>query len=293
MILVVGSTGFLGGEICRRLIERGQSVRALVRGTSDPQRVERLRALGAQTVVGDLKDRASLDAACAGVSAVISTATSIASHHAENSFGDVDERGQLHLVDAAAAAGVGQFIYLSFTRNIEVDSPLLRAKRGVESHLKQSGLRYTILRPSVFMEVWLSPRLGFDAQQGAARIFGTGEQRISYISLGDVAEFAVTCLGNPAAVNAVLELGGPDALSPHAVVRTFEEVTGKQFDVQHVPEAALEEQWRNASDPLQKTFAALTLGVSRGDVVDMKQTLEQFPLRLTSVREYAERVAGS
>ena len=82
MILVVGSTGFLGSEICRRLSDRGQSVRALVRATSDAQRVERLRALGVETVVGDLKDRASLDAACAGVSAVISTAPRIASQRA-------------------------------------------------------------------------------------------------------------------------------------------------------------------------------------------------------------------
>ena len=63
MIVVAGSTGVLGSEICRRLRQRGQPVRALVRATSSPDKVSGLRALGCETAIGDLKDRASLDAA--------------------------------------------------------------------------------------------------------------------------------------------------------------------------------------------------------------------------------------
>ena len=67
MILVVGATGSLGGEVCRLLSARGKPVRALVRATSDAGKVRNLHNLGVSTVQGDLTDPASLDRACAGV----------------------------------------------------------------------------------------------------------------------------------------------------------------------------------------------------------------------------------
>jgi len=78
-----------------------------------------------------------------------------------------------------------------------------------------SGIAYTILRPTFFTEIWLSPAVGFDATNATATIYGAGQNPISWISLGDVAEFAVCCRDNPEARNAILELGGPQALSPH------------------------------------------------------------------------------
>src|SRR5437588_1516475 len=77
--LVVGATGMLGGAVCRRLAAAGKPVRALVRSGSDPQRVEALRETGAETVLGDLKDDASLAAACNGAAAVITTAQTVVS----------------------------------------------------------------------------------------------------------------------------------------------------------------------------------------------------------------------
>src|SRR5918997_772365 len=71
MILVAGATGVLGSEIVRRLLARGEKVRAMVRAPSNPEAVERLRKAGAETIVGDLKDPTSLRPACAGVDAVI------------------------------------------------------------------------------------------------------------------------------------------------------------------------------------------------------------------------------
>jgi uncharacterized protein YbjT (DUF2867 family) len=290
MILVVGATGLLGGEICSRLRERRESVRALARKTSDGAKVQRLKSLSVEVVQGDLKDRASLDAACRGVSTVISTASTTLSRQPDDSIGGVDQDGQLQLVDAARQAGVSQFIYVSFSRNLAVECPLHTAKRTVERHLRESGMTYTILRPSVFMEVWLSPALGFDFSKGTARLFGSGQPPISWISLGDVAEFAVRSVRHPAARNTVIELGGPEALSPNEVVRTFEEVTGRHFETEYVPETALQAQWQTAADPLQKSFAALMLGFAHGDSIDMRQTLKAFPLREVTVREYAARV---
>src|SRR6266480_5029023 len=76
MNLVVGATGSLGSEIVKLLADAGKPARALVRPTSDQKKVDQLQTLGAEIVSGDLKDRPSLDAACRGVSAIISTASS-------------------------------------------------------------------------------------------------------------------------------------------------------------------------------------------------------------------------
>lgn len=290
MILVVGATGFLGGEICRRLTQLGQAVRGLARATSDPNVTANLKAMGVQLVDGDLKDKASLVAACQGIASVISTATVTRSSQPGDSIEATDAAGQQNLIAAAQEAGVSQFIYVSYSGQIGTDDPLTLAKRGVEARLRTSGLTYTILRPSYFLEAWLSPAFGFDAANAKATIYGTGDNKLSWISLGDVAAFAVESLTNPAARKAVLELGGPDALSPLEVVRIFEELSGRQFDVQHVPEDALRAQQANATDSLQRTFAALMLAYAKGNVIPMEATLQQFPLALVSVRDYARQV---
>ncbi|OLC08108.1 MAG: NmrA family protein [Gemmatimonadetes bacterium 13_1_40CM_70_11] len=290
MILVVGATGLLGGEICRRLATADKPIRAMVRPTANPTRVENLKALGATLVQGDLRNRASLDAACEGVTAVITTVSTTLSRQPGDSIQTVDLDGQLRLIDAAKTARVRQFIYVSFSHHLDVDCPLTTAKRTVEASLKRSGLNYTILAPTFFMEVWLSPTLGFDAGKGTAQIYGSGATKIGWISLNDVAQFAVACLDNPAARHATIELGGPEALSPLDVVRCFEEAGGRKFQVEHVTEDVLNAQKAATSDPLQQSFAALMIGYAHGDPIDMRKTLQQFPISLLSVREYARGV---
>jgi hypothetical protein len=79
----------------------------------------------------------------------------------------------------------------------------------------------------------------------------------------------------PKARNAVIELGGPEALSPLEVVRIFEELQGRKFDVEHVPEEALSSSEKTASDPLQQSFAGLMLYYSRGDIIEHAGTTGQ------------------
>ena len=293
MILVVGSTGDLGAAICRRLRDKGLSVRGLVRKTSNPARVSYLQRLGIETVQGNLKDPPTLDAACKDVDSVITTATITLSREPGDTIQNVDQGGQINLVDAAKAAGVNRFIYISSSKNLDTDSPLTTAKHAVEQRLLRSGMAYTILRPGFYMEVWFSPLVGFDFPHARATIYGSGNNKLSWISRGDVAAFAVAALNNPAAHNAILELGGPEALSPLEVVRIFEGATGKRFEVQRVPEEALRAQKARATDSVQQSFSALMLDFAEGDVINMTPVLQMFPIKLLSVAEYAHHVLVS
>ena len=292
MILVAGATGVLGGLICQRLRDRGDAVRALVRASSDPAKKERLRELGVELAEGDLRDRASLDAACRAVHTVVSTVTMIGSAKAGDSFEATDDAGTRSLVDAAKGAGAAHFIYVSFASEAFPDSPLVAAKRSVEEYLRASGVPYTILKPGPFIEVWLSPRLGIDPEAGTAKIYGSGERPVPYVSVRDVAEYAVWCVNNASTRNRTLYVKGAAPVSQRDAVHAFEESFGRPFAVTQVPEEALEAQWRSAADPFTRTFSALMLGVARGAGAEAAERSERpLPIAPRSVRDYAKELA--
>ena len=290
-ILVVGATGALGGEICRRAIAAGHSVRGLARESSDPDRVSALREAGVEIVLGDLKDPPSISKALDGVSAVVSSATSVHARRDRDDFETVDGRGQLDLVDAAAEAGVERFVYVSYSGGITTEQPLGWAKRAAEERLRSKRLSHTILRPTFFSEIWLGPRLCIDVESGTAQIFGSGEAPVSWISLLDVAEFAARSLALDEARNETIELGGPEALSQLDAVEIFQEETGRTLRAQHVPEKVLEDALESAEHDLAQTFAGLKLAVARGDQVPMTATAETFDIPLRTVRDHARSAA--
>jgi uncharacterized protein YbjT (DUF2867 family) len=76
MILVVGATGLLGGEVVRQLRSSDQAVRALTRTTSNPAHIEALRRAGAEVVFGDLRQSESVRDAVQRIEAIITTASS-------------------------------------------------------------------------------------------------------------------------------------------------------------------------------------------------------------------------
>ena len=291
MILVVGATGLLGTRICERLRAEGQPVRALVRRTSSPDKVNALKSLGCELAAGDLKEPAQIEAACQGIAAVISSASSTLSRQSGDSIESVDLQGQLTLVDAARNANVRRFVFVSFPDDPAVQYPLTQAKRSVERAI--ADLDFTSIQASFFMEVWLSPALGFDYKQGKARIYGDGSKPISWVSYRDVAEFCVAPILRSVASRSVLEVGGPEALTPLEVVKIFEEESGRRFDTEAVPETELQKQFGSANDSLEKSFSGIMLKYARGGVVNMAELLKSIPTRLTSVREYAREVLQS
>lgn len=291
VILVAGATGVLGSEIVRRLIARGETVRAMVRATSAPEKVERLERAGAKIVHADLKEPRTLLAACTGVSAVISTVTTILTSQPGDSFEATDGEGTKSLIDAAKTTGVRKFIFVSFDTSKVPDNPLTNAKKDAEEHLKRSGLDYTILHASLFFETWLGPMLFADPVAGTAKVYGKGTDKIRYVAVADVAEFAVQSLSRPAARNATIPVGGPDEISQRDAVRMFEEAYGKKFNLIEVPEAALEAQWSSAQNPFDRTFGGLMLGLARGFGSGVQPPFEKFPMHMTSPREYVRRMA--
>jgi len=293
MILVIGSTGMVGSEVCRLLKSKNIPVRAMVRSTSEASKQNKLKDLGVQLIEGDIRDKSSFPKILEGITTVITTISAMPFSYVpgENDIQHVDEEGMINLIDAAKNAGVKHFIYTSFSKNFDLDFPLSIAKRKVEKHLKESGMNYTILRPGFFMEVWLSQTVGFDAINGNINLFGTRTNPIAYISMKDVAKFAVECVSNPDAVNSILELGGPENLNQLETVKVFEEVIGKKINVQLIPAEALRVQMDSAADPMQKSFAALMCCAANGDFIEMEEVLQKFPLQLTSVREFARSMA--
>lgn len=294
MNLIIGATGMVGSEICRLLRKENQPVRAMVRETSDPVKVNDLKELGVEIAKGDLRKSTTFKPALQGVTAVITTASSMPFSYVpgENDPVLVDRNGMIGLIDEAKQAGVKRLVYTSFSGQIDLDFPLRNAKRAVEQHLQESGMIYTILRPSCFMEVWLTAAVGFDAANAKVQLCGDGTKPLSYISYFDVAWFAVESLKNPHARNAVLELGGPEKLSQLDAVKIFEDASGKKFDVQHVPVEALQSQLQSATDLMEKSFAGLMLCVANGDPIDMREILSRFPVKLRSVREYARSMVS-
>src|SRR5215467_14119761 len=291
-VLVVGATGVLGMEVCRQLAAAGKKVKGLVRTSSQKEKVNGLHELGVETVTGDMQDLQSLYQAFQNVDAIISTATSTISRQEGDSIETVDLAGQLNVAEAASAAGVQHVVFISFPPYppMTPEFPLQSAKRAVENRLKSKNFTYTILQPTYFMEIWLGPVMGFDCAHAKAVIYGEGKNEISWIAIKDVASFAVASIDNPAAQNAVIQLGGPDDLSVLDVVRIFEHESGQTFELQNLPDEALRAQIAAAPDSLGKTFRGLMIGLNAVATIDMKETLRNFPIQLTSVREYARQM---
>jgi uncharacterized protein YbjT (DUF2867 family) len=286
--LVVGATGLLGSEIVRLLRDMDRPVRALVRTTSASEKRASLEAWGAEVVLGDLKDPVSLADACRDVTTVISTASASASHQAGDTLVSVDHEGQLSLVDAARNAKAQRFVFVSFPP-ISMDSPFQRAKRAVEARIRESGLAFAILRPTFFTEVWLSPALGFDPTSGSARVFGTGEQRVRWISIHDVARFAVAASQSGHFDNEILTLGGPEPLSQLDVIKIFEDL-GATMRREFVPVEVLEQQLRSAPDSVAQSLIAVALLLARDELGNLESSASLLPGRMSTVRDHALRL---
>jgi len=269
-------------------------VRALSR--SDSPASSALHDTGCDIIRGDLRDRASLDTACRGATTVITTANAILRRVKGDSIENVDRRGSLSLVDAAKAAGASQFIYVSVSPQLPANKPFVRYKREVEAAVRSSGMRWTILQPTAFMEIHAGAAGGWDFTKGRARIAGSGRAPASYISAADVAAFAVESVSNPRAFDRALHIAGPEPLSPLDAVRIAERVTGRTFRPQRVPLGVLRAVGTLAGpfNPGLASLLKMIVSLDRGDVVDMSAIIRDLPVQQVTFEQYVRRtLAGS
>jgi uncharacterized protein YbjT (DUF2867 family) len=285
MILVVGATGNLGGAVTRMLLAQGQPVRILVRPQSDYQP---LAEAGAQVVLGDLKERGSLEAACQGADTVITTANS-ATRGGEDTVQTVDLEGDRNLIDKARAAGIHQFIFVSvLTADANSPVPFIQAKGKTEDALRESGIPHTILAPNGYMEVMVAGVVGMPAMMGRpVTIVGGGRRKHSFISVGDVAAFILAAIGNPAAINQKLLLGGPQPLSFRDAAAIYERVLGHQIQVRSV---APGEPVPGLPQMVAQLLAALD---TYDSPIEMTETARTFGIQLTPLEEVVRRAATS
>ena len=294
MILIVGVTGVLGRETTRQLLAAGYKVRGLTR---NPSSAEDLKKQGVEIVQGDLIDHASLKRACEGVEAVMACAHQLLGTGKYKSEA-VDDEGHRALIDAAKAAGVKHFVYLS-AQGTRADHPtdFYRTKYKVENYLKSRGLSYTILRPPSFMEWHVHNLLGAGIlTTGKATIYGRGNNPINFMAAKDVAHIAVIALTEPKVKGRTLEIGGPDNVTRNHIAEMYSRFSGKPLKKMNVPTGVMKVMGPTLR-PVQPVLSRLMSFSVWTDTADQKfdpsAMLKEFPMNLTRVEEFIrEKVKG-
>ena len=214
MILVTGATGHIGSELVRLLADQGAPARALVHS---PDKAAQLQRLGLETALGDYEQPDTLDVAMKGCDHLFLLAPPTPRQPQQ----------EQNVIDAARRAGVEHVVKQSVPW-ASPDAPLVfcRWHGQIEEDLAQSGLAYTLLRPSSFMQNFL-----MSAQQVADQgiLYGMfGEGRVAFVDTRDIAAVAAELLTNPGHPGASYPLTGPEALSAAEVAERLSAATGRQ-----------------------------------------------------------------
>lgn len=231
-ILVAGGTGTLGSHLVPLLQGRGAQVRVLTR---DPARARHLEGGGVEVVVGDVRDPGSLARAMDGVSTVVSSVHGFVGPGGTSPEA-VDWLGNRNLVQAAKNAGAGHVVMLS-ALGAAPDHPmsLYRMKHRAEDELKASGLAWTIIRASAFMEMWARMVAEPLLKTGKTTLFGRGRNPVNFVSIDDVARFVDLAITDPSLRGQTVDVGGPENLTFRQVVEIAQRETGARGTVRHVP----------------------------------------------------------
>lgn len=246
MILIVGATGTTGRETVPKLLARGIPVRVMTR---DKDKALSLPGFsGAEIVVADPARPETLDAAFAGANKVFLIPPS-------GPGADVCEQ---NLIDAARRAGVKHVVKLSAScATPDAPSMALSFNYHGEQKLKASGIPYTILRPSSFMQnfMYYAPAI---KSQGAV-YQSLGDARMALIDTRDIADVAVAVLTSAGHEGKTYELTGPESLTYSEAAEKIGAATGRPVRYVDVPPAAFEQVLIGIGVP--PVFAAETVNI--------------------------------
>jgi uncharacterized protein YbjT (DUF2867 family) len=183
---------------------------------------------------GDVRDTASLTPALAGVDTVISAVTGFGPGGGGTDA--VDRRGNENLIAAAEAAGAKRFVLVSI-HGARADHPLglYRAKFFAEVRLQESGLAWTIVRPTVFMELWAGIVGDSLIKNGKAIVFGRGDNPINFVSVGDVARAIDLAISGDQSHARTIDVGGPENLTLNEVVQVLAASAERKAVARHIP----------------------------------------------------------
>ncbi|MBN2562991.1 MAG: complex I NDUFA9 subunit family protein [Phycisphaerae bacterium] len=230
-VLVTGGTGFVGRAVVHELVRAGIAPVCLVR---DRRKLDRQRrqcdGSHMEVVEGDLFDGAALTRAARQAGAVIHLVGIIAEQRSKGqTFERVHVEGTRRVVDACRAAGVRRFIHMSaLGTRPSAASAYHRTKWEAECHVRDSGLDWTIFRPSVihgpdseFMR--LMRRLACGVIPPVMPHLGDGQARVQPVSVLDVAYCLVAALSQPETISQTYDLGGPEAFTWRQIYRICRE----------------------------------------------------------------------
>lgn len=229
-VFVTGATGFVGQEIMGRLHEAEYAVRVLARDRHSPKAREVATTYKAEVHRGNLLDPASLDRGLDGIEAIIHL-VGIISEVGENTFEDVHHRGTQNMVAAAQKAGVRRFVHMSaLGTRANAASRYHQTKWAAEEAVRESGLDYTIFRPSLIY----GPSDGFvNLFARMARfspvltMLGSESARFQPVSVGAVATAFVKSVAEPAAIGQTYDLCGPETLTMPEILDQILAVIGR------------------------------------------------------------------
>jgi NADH dehydrogenase len=239
MILVSGGTGFVGSAVVKYLLDRGEDVAILGRDASKI----RDKFPSVQPRVADVRDSSSLQGAMQGIDVVVNAVqfptSPIESPRRGWTFEEVDYKGTVNQVDAAKAAGVRRFVYLSGVgAAADAQKHWFRFKYAAEQHLQKSGLEWVVVRPTWVYgpgDHALNRLLGFTKFLPFLPLFGDGKQDMQPIFIDDIGTIAGEAARRPEAANQLMEAGGPEVMSMNEVLNTAMDVAGRKRPILHQP----------------------------------------------------------
>jgi NAD(P)H dehydrogenase (quinone) len=262
MILVTGATGSIGRSLVGQLTE---PFTAFVRTEAKGQ------ALGCPYVVGDFDDPTSLAVALKGVDVLFLNAGG-----AEPVVGEQSMIGQQkRVIDAARAAGTAYVVKISVWGAKPGGKLAEGAHWEIEQYLKASGLSWTILQPSGFMQNFIT---GAGLLTVTGDLIGaSGDSKVSYIDCVDIAACAATLLTNPSRTGETFVLTGPEALSNTEIAAKLSAAQGRT--VNYVAVSAEEMAVRLITQGLPDQFAhdvaALWANVADGSLAPTTTAVQE------------------